>query len=89
MMLGLLAQGAAGDPAIGGFLAAIAVGIAAIGVAGIAYVLSVARRAGYLDSGIVARPARAVEAPPENDGLRVVAAVPVDLGPAKRRELTG
>ena len=92
LMVGLLTQQAIEDAGLNGFLFAVAVGLAGVGLVAFAYVMSLARRAGYLstdDAATTAEPSPKVtrsKTAAENEGLRVAPTVTAGIGVAKRRE---
>ncbi len=84
LLLGLLVQSTVRDASVGGFALGVAVMIATLGIGALAYVLTAARRAGWLDS---LEDAPVPAASPTPSGMHVVPAVPADPARRKQREL--
>jgi hypothetical protein len=73
LLLGLLARNMLRDASIGGFVSAVAIIIATIGIGALAYVLVTAKREGWLNSPDATTSGTAPEVP---NGMHVVPATP-------------
>ena len=88
LLLSLLVRNVVSDASMGGFVSGAGIVIAFLGIGGVSYATVTARRAGYLnvaESPAADRPAATTAAVPA--GMRVVSALPADLGQRKRRQL--
>jgi hypothetical protein len=85
LLLGLLAQGVVADASASGFVTGIAVVTSILGLAALTYVLTTARRAGYLRSSLDSVSTAASQVTEIGKGLVTAPVVPAGYGARRRR----